>query len=194
VRIESRPYTNGIHFYNGGVNFIDEAYELMVKDNQNSFNNDALAVLLRYMEDHRKELVVIAAGYEKEMREFLASNIGLTRRFRWVTFEDYTPSEMADIFMMMSERCEENFEMEDPHSILEEKIREITEYYLSHPDSKGRATNGGNGGLVRNIFQEVMFARNNRVADTDMTTMQITMDDIQTGFDVEMQKAINVTS
>ena len=50
----------------GGVLFIDEAYELMVKDGQNTFNNDALAVILRYMEDHRSELVVIAAGYRQE--------------------------------------------------------------------------------------------------------------------------------
>ena len=70
----------------GGVLFIDEAYELMVKEGENSFNNDALTVLLRYLEDHRNDLVVIAAGYEKEMKQFLSSNVGLTRIFKWISF------------------------------------------------------------------------------------------------------------
>lgn len=92
----------------GGVLFIDEAYELMVKDGQNTFNNDALAVILRYMEDHRSELVVIAAGYRQEMKAFLASNSGLTRRFQWVDFEDYTPYEMTNIFMTMCAKYKES--------------------------------------------------------------------------------------
>jgi hypothetical protein len=177
----------------GGVLFIDEAYELMVKDNQNTYNNDALAVLLRYMEDHRSELVVIAAGYEKEMKEFLASNVGLMRRFQWVSFEDYTPSEMADIFISMSKRYGETFQINDPHGLLVDCFTQLTGYYLSHPDAKGRVTNGGNGGLVRNLFQQVIFARNNRVAETNETMMQIIFDDIQHGFNEEMNKAQNVT-
>jgi SpoVK/Ycf46/Vps4 family AAA+-type ATPase len=176
----------------GGIIFIDEAYELMVKDGQNSFNNDALAVLLRYMEDHRRDLVVIAAGYEKEMREFLASNIGLTRRFQWVSFEDYTASEMADIFMLMCERLDETFAIDDPHSVLEDCFAHLTGYYLSHPDPKGRVTNGGNGGLARNLFQQVIFARNNRIAETSNTTMQILQSDIQCGLAEEMHKAMSV--
>lgn len=178
----------------GGVIFIDEAYELMVKDGQNSFNNDAIAVLLRYMEDHRGDLVVIAAGYEKEMKEFLASNVGLTRRFQWVSFDDYTPSEMADIFLSMAGKCEEAFAMDNVHEVLEGCFAKLTGFYLWHPDAKGRVTNGGNGGLVRNLFQQVVFARNNRVAETNDMSMQITLEDIETGFDEEMQKAENVTS
>lgn len=178
----------------GGVLFIDEAYELAVKDGQNTFNNDALSVLLRYMEDHRRELVVIAAGYENEMREFLASNPGLTRRFQWVRFEDYTPDEMSDIFLSMAHRYSESFDMEDPRPVLTESFEQLTGFYLSHPDRKGRITNGGNGGLVRNLYQQVVFARNDRVAETIRTDTRITLDDIRTGMHEEMKKAQNVTS
>lgn len=184
----------------GGVLFIDEAYELMVKDGQNTFNNDALAVLLRYMEDHRHDLVVIAAGYEKEMREFLASNVGLTRRFQWVSFTDYTPEEMTSICMSMCASCKEDFAFMNPEDALVSAFRGLTKFYLSHPDMKGRTTNGGNGGLVRNLFQQIAFARNNRVAENQgrtaplsKTTMKFTKDDIMAGYKEELKKAMNVT-
>lgn len=178
----------------GGVLFIDEAYELMVRDGQNTFNNDAIAVLLRYMEDHRHDLVVIAAGYEKEMREFLASNVGLTRRFQWVSFEDYAPGEMADIFLGMAAKYDERFCFGNAKDVIGECFTELTSFYLSHPDMRGRTTNGGNGGLVRNLFQQVVFARNNRLADDPASTSGITMSDIRAGFLEEMDKARNVQS
>lgn len=177
----------------GGVLFIDEAYELMIKDNQNTFNNDALTVLIRYMEDHRSDLVVIAAGYEKEMREFLASNVGLTRRFQWVSFEDYTPEEMRDIFLSMCEKCNESFGFKDYQKELVQAFRAVTNYYLGHPDAKGRTTNGGNGGLVRNMFQQVVFARNNRIAADPAQPMEFTQEDLRTAFTEELKKALNVT-
>ncbi len=173
----------------GGVLFIDEAYELMVKDGQNTFNNDALSVLLRYMEDHRDDLIVIAAGYEKEMKEFLASNVGLTRRFQWISFEDYTVDEMVRIFMSMAGQYKESFDFENPSHNLSDCFCKLTKVYLSHPDAKGRITNGGNAGLVRNLFQQVIFARNNRVADCPESTMNITECDIQKGFLEELEKA-----
>ena len=176
----------------GGVLFIDEAYELMVKDGQNTFNNDALAVLLRYMEDNRDDLVVIAAGYEKEMRQFLASNVGLTRRFQWVTFENYTTWEMADIFLSMAVKYTEQIEIEDARSVLAAYFAKLTGFYLSHPDSKGRVTNGGNGGLVRNLFQQTVTARNNRVTEMPGSTMSITGEDLKEGFAEEMEKAKQV--
>ena len=177
----------------GGVLFIDEAYELMVKDGQNTFNNDALSVLLSYMENHRHELVVIAAGYEDEMREFLASNVGLTRRFQWVKFEDYTAEQMANIFQSMARRYSEDFSVSSPDEVLTECFERLTGFYLSHPDRKGRTTNGGNGGLVRNLFQQIVFARNNRAAEAAETDTRISMSDIEIGLNDEMKKAVNVT-
>lgn len=176
----------------GGVLFIDEAYELMVKEGQSTFNNDALAVLLRYMEDHRDDLIIIAAGYEKEMKEFLASNVGLTRRFQWVDFEDYTTEELVKIFKEMAGKLDESYAFDHPEMILTYCFDQLTGYYLSHPDSNGRITNGGNGGLARNLFQQVVFARNNRVADNPDSIIKFTYEDVVEGFENEMKKAVKV--
>ena len=164
-----------------------------MKENQNTFNNDAIAVILRYMEDHRNELVVIAAGYEKEMREFLASNVGLTRRFQWVSFDDYSAEEMRDIFLSMCKQYKESFCFVDCQKELVQAFRAITNFYLRHPDAKGRVTNGGNGGLVRNMFQQVVFSRNNRVAGHMAQSMLFTQEDLRNAFQEEMKKAMNVT-
>lgn len=178
----------------GGVIFIDEAYELMVKENQNTFNNDAIAVLLRYMEDHRSDLVVIAAGYEKEMREFLASNVGLTRRFQWIKFDDYTPEEMRDIFLLMAKNHDESFGFAGYEELLERAFHVLVNFYKGHPDSKGRVTNGGNGGLARNLFQQTAFARNDRMAEHPGSGEAFMESDIKTGLTEELKKAQNVIS
>lgn len=178
----------------GGVIFIDEAYELMVKENQNTFNNDAIAVLLRYMEDHRSDLVVIAAGYEKEMREFLASNVGLTRRFQWIKFDDYTPEEMRDIFLLMAKNHDESFGFAGYEELLDRAFHVLVNFYRSHPDSKGRVTNGGNGGLARNLFQQTAFARNNRLAENPGSGEAFEESDIKMGLTEELKKAQNVIS
>lgn len=176
----------------GGVLFIDEAYELTVKDNQNSFNSEVLSVLIRYMEDYRDQLVVIAAGYEKEMKEFLASNIGLSRRFQWIQFEDYTPNEMSQIFELMRTSYNEEYEQENLKTLIPQFFEKLTGLYLRKPDSKGRITNGGNGGLVRNAFQQVLQARNNRIAEHPEEGRKLTQTDLMAGFRKEMEKAIQI--
>lgn len=176
----------------GGVLFIDEAYELTVKEHQNSFNSDVLSVLIRYMEEHRDNLVVIAAGYEKEMQDFLASNIGLTRRFQWVYFPDYTPDEMAAIFESMRQSYEEEYEIKELETLVPQLFSQLVMLYKQKPDAHGRITNGGNGGLVRNVFQQVLLAMNNRlVKHPDMPEL-ITEQDLKEGFRKEMEKAIQV--
>lgn len=83
----------------GGVLFIDEAYALTYSSYSGDFGHEALSTLLKLMEDHRDDLVVIAAGYAKEMREFLATNSGLASRFATILeFPDYTDVELVDIF------------------------------------------------------------------------------------------------
>lgn len=172
----------------GGVLFIDEAYQLTVKD-QNTFNDEALSVLIRYMEDHRKDLVVIAAGYTKEMKEFLASNVGLSRRFQWIEFEDYTPEEMAQIFELVRESYKDQYKDPSYSQYIPTLFEKLVQLNLSHPDANGRVTNGGNGGLVRNVYQRIVTARNNRYVNGD-TDKSISWEDIKTGFKVEMESAM----
>ena len=174
----------------GGVLFIDEAYQLAVKDGQNTFNDEALSVIIRYMEDHRDELVVIAAGYNKEMKDFLASNIGLARRFQWVQFDDYSPEEMADIFELI--RRSNEVEYDDPklQRAIPIVFKKLTDLNLSLPDANGRVTNGGNGGLVRNVFQRILSARNDRVVSNGGTE-NITKQDIEVGFREEVTNTKN---
>ena len=82
----------------GGVLFIDEAYRLVPEQEGHSFGKDAINTLLKYMEDFRDQLVVLAAGYPKEMRRFMAANPGLASRFHFtLTFDSYTPDEIVQI-------------------------------------------------------------------------------------------------
>ena len=83
----------------GGILFIDEAYSLAAYDGEWDFGQEAIDTLLKYMEDHRGEFVVVVAGYEEEMARFIGSNPGLQSRFdTFLSFADYTPSEMLQIF------------------------------------------------------------------------------------------------
>lgn len=174
----------------GGVLFIDEAYQLTVKQGETSFNAEALSVLIRYMEDYRDQLVVIAAGYDKEMREFLASNIGLSRRFQWIHFDDYTPEELSEIFEYIRTQQDDHYDDSVETKIIPALFEKLTTIYLSHPDANGRVTNGGNGGLARNVYQQIVLARNDRYISTGDGNMCITQQDIIAGFEAEMKSAI----
>ena len=83
----------------GGVLFIDEAYTLTSAGSENDFGQEAVDTILKAMEDHRDDLIVIVAGYTELMHDFIESNPGLRSRFnRYLEFADYTPAEMLEIF------------------------------------------------------------------------------------------------
>ncbi len=86
----------------GGVLFIDEAYALYDGDSRD-FGDEAVATLVKMMEDHRANLAVIVAGYRDEMWQFIRSNPGLRSRFtRYIDFPNYTPDELVSIFTHMA--------------------------------------------------------------------------------------------
>lgn len=126
----------------GGVLFIDEAYTLVGEGND--YGQEAIDTLLKEMEDHRDNLVVIVAGYTEEMVSFINSNPGLESRFnRYLQFEDYSPEEMLSILEGM---CDKN------QYILEEGARDrILLFFKSVNPAQI-----GNGRGVRNIFEKIV--------------------------------------
>lgn len=176
----------------GGVLFIDEAYQLTVKNGEKSFNSEAITPLVQYMDAHRTDLVVIAAGYNKEMKEFMASNVGFTRRFQWIQFENYNSQELAEIFDSMRESYGDKYADPKLDKLIAPLFSKITQTYLSIPDANGRVTNGGNGGLARNIYQDIATARNNRIANTSDHNQALEQQDILIGFKQQLIKANNL--
>lgn len=137
----------------GGVLFIDEAYALTA-DGTDSFGREAVDTLLKCMEDHRKNLVVIAAGYPEPMEHFLDSNPGLRSRFnRFIHFEDYTSDELLQIFESL---CEKGGYKLSP------KSKMYAEGYLREL-SAAQKYNFANGREVRNFYESVIARQADRL-------------------------------
>ena len=155
----------------GGVLFIDEAYALNGKS-ENDFGQEAIDTILKAMEDHRDDLVVIVAGYTDLMDKFIHSNPGLESRFnRFLLFEDYTPDEMLDIFKMQCKKgCYQ----------LSDGVEELVRDYIT--EENGDPETFGNARGVRNIFEHILVAQNNRLAAMETVTkedlMTLTQDDV----------------
>jgi len=157
----------------GGVLFIDEAYSLTSKNGSNDFGSEAIETLLKAMEDNRRDLVVIVAGYEQLMEEFISSNPGLESRFnRYFVFEDYTGDELNKIFCSM---CEKN-----GYILNEESNKCAGELFLHLYNT--RDENFGNARDVRNIFENIIVTQSNRLAEIESPSkddlMTFTKEDI----------------
>ena len=160
----------------GGVLFIDEAYTLTSKS-ENDFGQEAVDTVLKYMEDHRDDIIVIVAGYTELMRRFVLSNPGLESRFnKYVDFADYTADEMLDIFKL---NCKKScYEIT---SGAESALKEAFE--IAAKDA-GRF---GNGRGVRNLFEKVLASQANRLSEQK----EITRDDLMKIVKKDIENAKN---
>jgi len=151
----------------GGVLFIDEAYSLSNKygSHGDGYGEEAIEALMKYMDDHRDNLVVIVAGYPAEMEDFLEANPGLRSRFpRQIHFEDYGPKELLEIFDRMG--------VSKGYS-LTPKARERLLQQL-HAAHEGRDASFGNGRYVRNLFERCELEHARRVDSvTNPTTADL---------------------
>jgi AAA+ superfamily predicted ATPase len=140
----------------GGILFIDEAYTLTVNKSEGDFGQEAVDTLLKAMEDHRDELIVIVAGYPDLMSEFLNSNPGLQSRFnKFVYFEDYTVSEQMEIFQNM---CKEQ------EYTTSEGARRCIEAYLTKR-MEHKPDNFANARDVRNLLETIIAFQATRLVE-----------------------------
>lgn len=159
-----------------GVLFIDEAYSL-VAGGKEDFGGEAIATLLKRMEDDRDRLVVILAGYTDEMRQFIESNPGLQSRFtRYIEFPDYSVDELEAIFLAYAEK-NQYFCTTGAQESLRTRLQEAVER---------RDRTFGNGRFVRNLFEHVIEHQAARLAGyadlTEQVLEQITTEDVTSVF------------
>lgn len=155
-----------------GVLFIDEAYSLIAGSGQD-FGKEAIATLLKRMEDDRGRLVVILAGYSKEMKDFIDSNPGLQSRFnRYIEFPDYSAEELYEIYCRQLKQFE--------YTITDDAAEKLKAYFVDQVAHKDQ--NFGNGRFVRNVFERTLQQQANRLsrerALTEEQLSQITIEDL----------------
>ena len=148
------PLTNSvIESALGGVLFIDEAYSLY-RGEQDSFGLEAIDTLVKGMEDHRDDLVVILAGYTKEMETFLTANSGLASRFpNKIEFPDYTADELLDITTVLAKG--------KGYRLAESCTFPLLGYYKRRQALDSRTA--GNGRLARNTLEKAIFNQSRRL-------------------------------
>ena len=158
----------------GGVLFIDEAYALAPENADKDFGQEAIDTILKAMEDHRDDFVVIVAGYASLMPRFIDSNPGLKSRFnKYLYFEDYNGGQLYEIFLGRVRR--NDYRLDDAaEAAVKEHLQELYE---------DRDDNFGNARDVRNLFERIVANQANRVAGlaepTDEDILTITTADLQ---------------
>ena len=136
----------------GGVLFIDEAYSLN-SDTSGGFEDEAIATLIKEMEDKRDKICIILAGYKNEMKELIDRNPGFDSRIQFkINFPDYKEEDLYQIFKQMAR---------DEKYLLTSNIKEVLLDYFSKEKKK---YNFSNGRCVRNLFEKIKFEQSNRVA------------------------------
>lgn len=151
----------------GGVLFIDEAYSL-AQGGKDDYGSEAIAELIKEMENHRDDLVVIVAGYNDEMHKFIDMNPGLASRFnKYITFDDYTPEELVDILNLFLKKNEFN--------VSEALSADFLKYFSTVDKTKFANARG-----ARNVFEKMIEEQANRVVNlhnistSDLKTLTLT--------------------
>jgi AAA lid domain/ATPase family associated with various cellular activities (AAA) len=149
----------------GGTLLIDEAYAL-ARGGDNDFGREAIDTLVKFMEDHRDDLAIVAAGYTTEMADFIDANPGLKSRFtRTISFPDYTDDELVSIFLDLGEKSQ--------YACSDDALERVRHFISAEPRTRGF----GNARFVRNLFESAVAHQAQRVAplsdpsDEQLTTL-----------------------
>lgn len=138
----------------GGILFIDEAYALTPQGGGNDFGHEAVETLLKMMEDHRDDLVVVAAGYTEKMDQFLSSNPGLRSRFnRFIHFDDYDTKQLVEIFKSFCAKADFRLTPE-----AEARLAALFDILTAERDESF-----GNARTARNLFEATISRQANRI-------------------------------
>ena len=147
----------------GGVLFIDEAYSLY-RGKDDSFGLEAIDTLVKAMEDHRDDLIVILAGYTKEMKEFLEANSGLRSRFaNIIEFNDYTGEELMLIAKSIAKSKD--------YVIAEDALKPLQDYFTIIQNQND--PNSGNGRLARNLVEDAILNQSKRLLENPDAQMNV---------------------
>ena len=143
----------------GGVLFIDEAYSLTSSDRTDSYSEEAIATIVKAMEDKRDNLVIIFAGYKNEMARFISSNPGIASRIGYTFhFEDYTEDELVDMFFLKMKQSKLNV-----NESCRPKIKSIMQYFHN-------VENLGNGRFVDKLYQ-LTIQKRSAINDPDISNI-----------------------
>ena len=152
----------------GGILFIDEAYSLH-RSKEDSFGLECIDTLVKGIEEYKDQFIVILAGYEKEMKEFLSSNSGLESRFpNVVHFEDYTPLQLVQI-------CHSIARKKDYY--LHEECDEVLKGYFEKTDCSG------NGRMARNLVEKAILHQAGRIVKENGNLQELRISDFELGDD-----------
>ena len=178
------PLTNSvIQSALGGVLFIDEAYTLAPENADKDFGQEAIDTILKAMEDHRDDFVVIVAGYASLMPRFIDSNPGLKSRFnKYLYFEDYNGDQLYEIFLGRVQRNDYRLS-DEAAAAVKEHLQELYE---------DRDDNFGNARDVRNLFEKIVANQADRVAQlespSDEELLTITVEDLKDLMDIPLRE------
>ncbi len=156
----------------GGILFIDEAYSLTVGKGEGDFGQEAIDTLLKAMEDHRDDLIVIVAGYSDLMQEFLASNPGLKSRFNtFIEFKNYTPEELMRILDQMC--AQQDYKLSD----------EAKSFAMAYFEIQSQQENFANAREVRNFLEHAISRQATRLVLNKITDKEglslLTLEDVK---------------